>query len=428
MTSEPQVIESAVKALDKYGCGSCGPRGFYGTLDIHLEFEKKLADFLGTEGSCVYSSQYTTATSVIPAFAQRQDLLVCDIGANHALKGGCSLARSQLFYFAHNDLEDLERVLSDIIKKDRKTGRKITRRWIIVESIYTDSGFVLNLPELVRIARQYFFRIMLDESNALGVMGKRGRGSWEHFGYEKPTDCADIIIGDLGRALAGSSGFCTGPINTVEHQRLNGSGYVFSASLPPFLNASGIASLDLLSQDASVVDELRENCVYFRKALRKSSLLSSNGKDASHPPFVVRPDLSTEINDISPIVHLTIEEPLTDVESAAHSNDTGAVQRTRLENEKYLQSIVDKAFQAGIALTRAKYSEHRWDNKYSMPPPSLRIAMSAKITKQDIDELIETLQDIVSTLPYDKDESFQYESTPITASGSSTKAASSNDY
>lgn len=376
MVQEKSVIDRSVAAVEKYGCGACGPRGFYGTLDIHLEMEKRICSFLGTEGACVYSSGYTTSTSVIPAFSQRGDMIFCDAGANHGLKSGCVLARSHLSYFKHNDMEDLASLLEEVIATDRRTKRKITRRWIVVEGIYIDSGEILTLPRLVALAKKYRFRIILDESNALGVLGKTGRGSMEHHGV--PTSDVDIILADMGRSLNSNAGFCTGAREISEHQRLNGSGYVFSASLPPYLCASAIASLDCIEKEPERVARLREHSKAFHK-------LATDRLEASHAAD--RYALQLHGDPESPIKHLRLRSPAP----------------SRIENEQRLQTIVEEARSVGVALSRAKYSSILLDRRAILPDPSIRISLSSEIPITDIEDVVEKLTKVIANIGSLKD-------------------------
>ncbi|KAK9765895.1 serine palmitoyltransferase component, variant 2 [Basidiobolus ranarum] len=182
----------AVRTLRKYGVGSCGPPGFYGTLDVHKLLEKDIANFLGTEDAIVYSQGFSTISSVIPAYAKRGDLIVCDEGANFAIQKGIQISRSNVRYFKHNDMNDLERVLDGILREDLITKRPLTRRFIVVEGLSLNYGDIAPLKKLIEIKHTYKYRIILDESLSFGVLGKRGAGLTDHFNV--PVCCTQLYV------------------------------------------------------------------------------------------------------------------------------------------------------------------------------------------------------------------------------------------
>mmetsp|Transcript_10809 Transcript_10809/g.28361 ORF Transcript_10809/g.28361 Transcript_10809/m.28361 type:complete len:338 (+) Transcript_10809:137-1150(+) len=238
MACDERVKEATVGALNKYGCGSCGPRGFYGTLDVHLQLEEKIATFTSTEEAIVYSYDVATISSVIPAFAKRGDLLLVDKACNFSIQQGVMLSRSIIIYFEHNDMEDLEAKLKSIAAKDAKNPpKKLNRRFIITEGIFMNTGNLTNLKKVVELKEKYRWRLILDESISFGTIGETGKGAVEHFGLS-PSDI-DILCASMSCAMGTVGGFCAGSRLVVDHQRLSGSGYCFSASLPPF-NCAGM--------------------------------------------------------------------------------------------------------------------------------------------------------------------------------------------
>ncbi|KAL4189025.1 hypothetical protein AMTRI_Chr08g204910 [Amborella trichopoda] len=275
MLYEPPVLESnligaaasfqgsCMAALEKYGVGSCGPRGFYGTIDVHLDCEEKIAKFLGTPDSVLYSYGLSTIFSVIPAFAKKGDLILVDEGVHWGIQNGLSLSRSTVVPFKHNDMESLKGHLERVTRENKRL--KKIRRYIVVEAIYQNSGQMAPLDEIIRLKEKYLFRVILDESNSVGVLGRSGRGLSEH--YNIPIEKIDIITAAMGHALATGGGFCTGSVRVVDHQRLSSSGYVFSASLPPYLASAAITSIGVLEENPDLLTKLKDNISILREGL-----------------------------------------------------------------------------------------------------------------------------------------------------------------
>ncbi|PWZ36793.1 Long chain base biosynthesis protein 1a [Zea mays] len=175
-----KIIDSCISSLEKYGVGSCGPRGFYGTIDVHLDCESKIAKFLGTPDSILYSYGISTIFSVIPAFCKKGDIIVADEDVHWAVQNGLHLSRSTMVYFKHNDMASLASTLEKLTRGNKRAEK--IRRYIVVESIYQNSGQIAPLDEIVRLKEKYRFRVILEESHSFGVLGKSGRGLDEHYG------------------------------------------------------------------------------------------------------------------------------------------------------------------------------------------------------------------------------------------------------
>ena len=217
--------EACRETIEKYGVGSCGPRGFYGTFDIHLEVEKRLREFYSAKACILYSDGIATLSSVIPAFSKRGDLIVCDEAVHFGIQQGIRLSRSNVLYYKHHDMEDLERILNQVQEKElRQTGNaKLNRKFIITEGISEHCGDIAPLPHIIRLKQRYKYRLILDESFAIGVLGATGRGSVEHWSID--TDAVDLLCASMDHALASVGGFCIGSQQVVDHQRLSGAGY-----------------------------------------------------------------------------------------------------------------------------------------------------------------------------------------------------------
>ncbi|KAG6434659.1 hypothetical protein SASPL_106299 [Salvia splendens] len=255
--------ESCTKALEKYGVGSCGPRGFYGTIDVHLDCEARIAKFLGTSDSILYSYGLSTMFSIIPAFCKKGDVVVVDEGVHWGIQNGLHLSRSTIIYFKHNDMKSLQSILESVTHENKRA--KKVRRYIVVEAVYQNSGQIAPLDEIIKLKEQYRFRVILDESNSIGVLGSSGRGLTEHC--KIPVEKIDIVSAAMGHALATEGGFCTGSARVIDHQRLSSSGYVFSASLPPYLASAAITAIDVLEENPNLITKLRENIASLHKGL-----------------------------------------------------------------------------------------------------------------------------------------------------------------
>lgn len=263
LTGHEKIIESCIGSLEKYGVGSCGPRGFYGTIDVHLDCETRIAKFIGTPDSILYSYGISTIFSVIPAFCKKGDIIIADEGVHWGVQNGLHLSRSKVVYFKHNDMASLESALEQLTRSNKRAEK--VRRYIVVEALYQNSGQIAPLDEIVRLKEKFRFRVILDESQSFGVLGSSGRGLAEH--YRIPIEKIDIITAAMGNALATDGGFCTGSVKVVDHQRLSSAGYVFSASLPPYLASAAIAAVNYLETNPSVLVNLRNNVDLLHKGL-----------------------------------------------------------------------------------------------------------------------------------------------------------------
>ena len=263
-SNQPSVRKAADQALNQYGCGACGPRGFYGTIDVHLQLEKEFAQFLDVDDAILYSDGASTCASTVAAFAKRGDLIVCDEAIYEPLRTGVSLSRAHLKWFKHNDMVDLRRVLTNIQVHDEKAQRKTNaqRRFLVVEGLYRTTGRIVPLQELVQLKHEFSYRLILDESNSFGTLGATGRGVHELFQCQLMKD-VEITTIALENSMGAIGGITVGTEEVVDHQRLSGSGYCFSASLPPFTATAALQSLHLLRDCPQVtLYTLQDNISY----------------------------------------------------------------------------------------------------------------------------------------------------------------------
>jgi len=263
--------DASKEALVKYGCGSCGPRGFYGTMDIHLELEDLISKFLEADGAIMYSDGASTCSSTVAAFAKRGDVLVVDEGVYEPLMSGVYLSRANVHWFKHNDMEDLERVLDGLHKTDLKLRRKpnALRRFIVVEGLYKNLGTIAPLDKIVDLKNKFNYRLILDESFSFGTLGKTGRGALEHFNKRYMYD-AEIVTLALENSIGSIGGVTLGNEEVVDHQRLSGAGYCFSASAPPFTAAAAIAAIEHMQANVGCIEKLQSNLKFMYGCLEKT--------------------------------------------------------------------------------------------------------------------------------------------------------------
>ncbi|XP_050308632.1 serine palmitoyltransferase 1 [Anthonomus grandis grandis] len=229
--------------IRKYGVGTCGPRAFYGTTDVHLELEEHIAKFLGMQESIVYSYGFVTISSSIAAYCKKSDIVFTDKNCNVPIQQGLQMARSRVIYFDHQDPKSFSDAVGKVVQQENEMKKKF-RKFLVVEGVSWKTGQVLQLPEFLKVCEDNKIRVFLEETYSIGVYGENGRGLMEHFNIEPWR--LDMVIATLEAAIGSIGGFCAGSHTTIEHQRLSGSGYIFSASLPTFLVQACIESINLL--------------------------------------------------------------------------------------------------------------------------------------------------------------------------------------
>lgn len=349
-----EVKESAANSIKKYGVGSCGPRGFYGTVDIHLELEERLAKFTGREEAIIYSYGFATISSAIPAYSKRRDVIFCDDGVCFAIQKGLSASRSKIKYFRHNDMNHLEQLLEEQMKLDKKNPakEKVTRKFIVAEALYMNHGDLCPLPKLVEFRNKYRTPIFLEESLSFGVLGEHGRGATEHWGLA--PDDVDLICASLETAVASTGGFCAGKSYVVDHQRLSGLGYCFSAAMPPMLAAASIKSLDLMEASPDMFSRLRAKAVKMRQLLQGASGLCVCGES------------------FNPTIHLQLTQP-----SSSRETD-----------DQLLERVADECRSNGVAVVVAKYL----NDELKLPPASIRITVCIELTDEELEKAAEVIK------------------------------------
>jgi 8-amino-7-oxononanoate synthase len=247
LTNHPRVKEAAIKAIEKFGTGCAGSRFLNGNLEIHEELETKLARFFRKEAALVFATGYQTNLGTIGALLGRNDFAIIDKYDHASIIDGCRLSFGQAKKFRHNDMKDLERVLEATQDKGKL---------IIVDGVFSMEGDIADLPNIVKLAKAYGARVMVDDAHAVGVLGQGGRGTAEHFGLE---DQVDLIMGTYSKSLAAIGGFVVGSRLVIDCIKHTGRSMIFSASLPPALVASVSAALDIIEEQPQLRTQLWKN-------------------------------------------------------------------------------------------------------------------------------------------------------------------------
>ncbi|MEW6419233.1 MAG: pyridoxal phosphate-dependent aminotransferase family protein [Nitrospirota bacterium] len=247
LTNHPKVKEAAIEAIKKYGTGCAGSRFLNGTLDIHVKLEEKLAGFMRKEAALIFSTGFQVNLGVISVLIGKDDIAIIDKMDHASIIDGCRLSFGEIRKFRHNDMADLERILKDYEDKGK---------FIVVDGVFSMEGDIANLPEIVALAKKYGARVMVDDAHGIGVLGKTGRGTAEHFGLE---DEIDLIMGTYSKSLASIGGFISGTEDTIHFIKHHARSLIFSASPPPASVASVSAALDIIAGEPERREMLWKN-------------------------------------------------------------------------------------------------------------------------------------------------------------------------
>jgi 8-amino-7-oxononanoate synthase len=258
LTNHPEIKKASIQAVRKYGTGCAGSRFLNGTLDIHLELEEKLADFVGKESALVFSTGFQVNIGVIPALLGRHDYLILDELDHASILEGSRLCFAKTIKYRHNDMESLEKALKSC-DPDRI-------KLIVVDGIFSMDGDIARLPDIAHLARHYRANIMVDDAHSLGVIGREGRGTSSHFDL---TDETDLIMGTFSKSLASIGGFIAANRTTVDYLKHHARSLIFSASIAPGAAASVLAALDIIQQEPERITQLWENTHYALREFRR---------------------------------------------------------------------------------------------------------------------------------------------------------------
>ena len=315
LTSEPRVINAAREALDKYGTGCTGSRYLNGTLDLHVKLEERLASFLQKEAALTFSTGFQTNLGIISSIAGRNDYIICD-NANHAsIIDGCRLSFSKILKYEHNNMEDLERILNNISDKYGKL--------IVTDGVFSMEGDICNLPEIIRLAKKYGARVMVDDAHGLGVMGEHGRGTGEYFGLQ---DQVDIIMCTFSKSLASLGGCVAASEDVIHYIKHNSRPFIFSASIPPANAAAALEAINVLEEQPERIKRLWENANYMRESFKKLGIPIGNS--------------------VTPIIPVMTWE----------NERTFLITKRLLEEGVYVNPVIAPAVKPGECLLRTSYT------------------------------------------------------------------------
>lgn len=337
LTNHPRVVEAGIKALEKYGSGCSGSRFLNGTLDIHLKLEHDLAEFLHKEAVVTFSTGFQSNLGIISALVGRNDYVICDKENHASIYDGIKLSYGKMLRYNHNDMEDLERKLAFV---PNSSGILI-----VTDGVFSMSGDICKLPEIVALAKKYGARVMVDDAHGLGVIGEGGRGTASHFGLEEEVD---VYMGTFSKSLASLGGYMAGKKEVVEFVKHTSRPYIFSASITPCSVATANTALDILKSEPQRVKRLNDIADYMRKRLKEEKV-----------------DIIESKTPIIPIYTYDDEK-------------TFVACRMLLERGVYVNPVVSPATPVGQSLLRTSYT--------------------ANHTKEIIDEAVQKIKEVLSLL------------------------------
>ena len=315
LTSDPRVINAGIEALKKYGSGNSGSRFLNGTLDLHKQLERELAEFLHKEAVMTFSTGFQSNLGIISAIAGMHDVILCDRENHASIYDACRLSYGEMIRYKHSDMQDLEEKLKDV-----PDSKGIL---IVTDGVFSMSGEICKLPEICKLAKKYGARVMVDDAHALGVLGEHGRGTAEYFGLE---DQVDIYMGTFSKSLASLGGYMASTQEVVDYVMHTSRPYIFSASITPASAACALESLRILAANPQRVKDLFNISEYMRNGLKK---------------------LGVKLIDApTPIIPIYVYEDEKAFKACA----------MLLERGVYVNPVVSPATPVGMALLRTSYT------------------------------------------------------------------------
>lgn len=280
LTTDPRVRQAAIEAVERYGTSVTGSRFLNGTLELHLELDRRLAKFVGKEAALVFPTGYQTNVGTISALIGKGDYVIIDKDAHACIVDGCLMSRGEMKRFRHNDISSLEAVLSKLPENAGKL--------VIVDGVYSMGGDLAPLPAIVEICKRYDARIMIDDAHGIGVTGQ-GRGTAAHFGL---TDEVDLIMGTFSKSFASIGGFIAGSAEVIHYIQHHARSLIFSAALPAPNAASVLKALEIIETEPELVEKVWENAGYMRENLKA---LGFDTGESNTPivPIIIRDQMRT---------------------------------------------------------------------------------------------------------------------------------------
>ena len=261
LTTQPQIVEAAIKATEQYGTGCSGSRFLNGTLCVHLELEEELAKFLRKEAVVTFSTGFQSNLGIISAIVGMGDYVICDRENHASIYDGCKLSYGKMLRYHHNDMANLEKRLASVPEE--------CGCLIVTDGVFSMGGDIAKLPEIVALAKKYGARVMVDDAHGLGVIGEGGRGTASYFGLENEVD---IYMGTFSKSLASLGGYMAATTEVAEYVRHNSRPFIFSASITPASATVALAALRHLIAHPELVTRLSELAAYARKGYTERGL------------------------------------------------------------------------------------------------------------------------------------------------------------
>lgn len=336
LVNDPRIKEAAIEATKKYGTGCAGSPFLNGTLDLHKQLEARLAEYIGKEDVMIYSTGFEVNLGVVSCLTGREDYIIWDEQDHASIIEGRRLSFSQQFKYKHNDMASLEQQLQRC-KPDKV-------KLIVTDGVFSMEGDVANLPEIVRLAKQYNAAVMVDEAHGIGVFGKGGRGTANHFGL---TDDVDLIMGTFSKSLASLGGFIACDKEITNYLRHHSRSYIFTASITPASTAAALKAIDLLEEETWRQDQLWELTNYALEGFRNMGVEIGHTSTPIIPLFIrddyktyfVTRDLLEEGIFVNPVVSPAVAPQDTLIRFSLMANHTKEQVTTALEK---IQKVLRK--------------------------------------------------------------------------------------
>ena len=275
LPGDERVISAASEALHKYGTGCAGSRFLNGTLDLHVQLEKEIAEFIGKDEALVYSTGFTVNSGVISCLTGRKDYIIRDDRDHASIVDGCRLSMSTNLKYKHNDMEDLEKQLQKC-EPDRV-------KLIVVDGVFSMEGDLCKLPEIIELKKKYDAAVMVDEAHGIGVFGRQGRGVCDHFGLAKDVD---LIMGTFSKSLASIGGFIAADASIINWLRHSVRTYIFSASSTPAATAAALEALHIIQNEPERIAALWDVTNYALKRFREEGFEIGDTESPIIPLYV----------------------------------------------------------------------------------------------------------------------------------------------
>lgn len=288
LTGDQRIIDAAKNALDKYGSGCAGSRFLNGTLDLHVQLEKELAEYIGKDETLCFSTGFFVNSGVLAVVVGRGDYIICDDRDHASIVDGRRLSFARQLHYKHNDMEDLENILKGLPHEAVKL--------IVVDGVFSMEGDLANLPKIVELKHKYNCSIMVDEAHGLGVFGKEGRGVCDHFGL---TDEVDLIMGTFSKSMASIGGFIAGDKDTINYLRHTVRTYIFSASNTPAATAAALEALHIIKKEPERIEKLWKVTNYALKRFREEGFEIGETESPIIPLYVHDVDKTFQVTKLA---------------------------------------------------------------------------------------------------------------------------------